>query len=85
MNAVIIDTRESILNAIEKLQKNKKRFLICVNNEEVVEGVITDGDVRRGFLEGYTLKDSVQSILNKDFEHLLTTSKFDHICEKFKS
>ncbi len=85
MNAVIIDTRESILNAIEKLQKNKKRFLICVNNEEVVEGVITDGDVRRGFLEGYMLKDSVQSILNQDFEYLLTTSKFDHICEKFKS
>lgn len=85
MNAVIIDTRESILNAIEKLQKNKKRFLICVNNEEVVEGVITDGDVRRGFLEGCTLKDSVQSILNKDFEYLLTTSKFDYICEKFKS
>lgn len=85
MNAVIIDINGSILNAIEKLQANKKRFLICVNSEDVVEGVITDGDVRRGFLGGCTLKDSVQSILNKDFEYLLTTSKFDYICEKFKS
>lgn len=85
MNAVIIDINGSILNAIKKLQANKKRFLICVNSEDVVEGVITDGDVRRGFLGGCTLKDSVQSILNKDFEYLLTTSKFDYICEKFKS
>ncbi|NBL01076.1 MAG: cupin domain-containing protein [Erysipelotrichia bacterium] len=84
MDRVIINIRESILNAIEKLQNNKKRCLICVNDEETVAGVITDGDIRRGFLHGYTLQDSVQAILNTDFEYLLTTSQFDYICEKFK-
>lgn len=42
-------------------------FGVCCDLNEKVIGVITDGDFRRGVLNGLLLSDSVQSIVNKSF------------------
>lgn len=43
----IIFSEDSIANALKKINANKKRFIITVSVNGIVEGVVTDGDFRR--------------------------------------
>ena len=85
MNQFIIKQNDTIKTALQKLQNNKKRFLIAVDENKIVVGVITDGDIRRGFLNGLTIFDSAEKVVNTQFEYLTTDSSFNEICEKFRS
>ncbi len=85
MNNFVIYCNENIKFALLKLQKNKKRFLICLNNNNSVIGVLTDGDIRKGFLNELTIYDEVSMVMNVDFEYLSLESTFNDVCEKFKS
>lgn len=84
MKNLIIKHNDSIKIALIKLQENKKRFLICLCDNESIFGLITDGDIRRGFLNGLTISDSVSKVVNTRFEYLTVDSSFDEVCEKFK-
>jgi mannose-1-phosphate guanylyltransferase/mannose-6-phosphate isomerase len=84
MKNLIIKHNDSIKIALIKLQKNKKRFLICLCDNESIFGLITDGDIRRGFLNGLTISDAVSKVVNTRFEYLTVDSSFDEVCEKFK-
>jgi mannose-1-phosphate guanylyltransferase/mannose-6-phosphate isomerase len=46
----IIEEGDSVTNALEKIDRNKKRFLIVVDKDEKFLGTLTDGDVRRALL-----------------------------------
>ena len=85
MNNLIIKNKDSIKIALQKLQNNKQRFLICLDDSEVLLGLTTDGDIRRGFLDGLTVSDSISKVINTTFEYLKIDSSFDQVCEKFKS
>jgi len=85
MNNLIIQQNDNIKCSLEKLQENKKRFLICLDDNEVILGLITDGDIRRGFLNGCTILDTVDKVVNSVFDYLTLSSPFDEVCEKFKS
>lgn len=82
---IIIKHNDNLKVSLEKLQKNKKRFLICIDDNNLVLGLITDGDIRRGFLDGVIITDSMKKVLNTTFEYLKIDSSFDQVCEKFKS
>lgn len=85
MKKVIINFNDSVENALLKLQDNKKRFLICIDNDKKVLGVISDGDIRRALLNKLTINDKVEKIYNNDFKYLTLDSSFDVVCEIFKS
>ena len=80
-----VKRNDSIKIALQKLQNNKKRFLICLDDNKGVVGLVTDGDIRRGFLGGLNIFDSVSKIVNINFEYLTLDSSFDEVCEKFKN
>ncbi len=40
---------------------------VCIDNSKKVIGLMTDGDFRRGVLNGIDLNNPVESIVNKDF------------------
>ena len=63
---VIFETSK-IRKALQSLEKTGKKLLIVVDNNNKVNGVLTDGDVRRGLLNGESLDIEVRSIMNKDF------------------
>lgn len=53
---------ENIKKAIKLLQENKIKILIVVDKNNRIFGTVTDGDVRRGLLNEYNLKDKVENI-----------------------
>lgn len=82
---ITISHTQTIKVALKKLQDNKKQFLVCLDNTDRVIGVITDGDIRRAFLAGFKIEDSIDNVFNINFEYLKYNSTFNEVCEKFKS
>lgn len=75
----------NILIAMKKIDANKEKFLICLDDEQNVLGTITDGDIRRYILKTKTLDADVKSAMSKTFEFLKVTESFKEIAQKFKS
>ena len=62
---LIITEKETIKDALIKINENYHKCLIVINNKRILKGTITDGNIRRGLLKGFKLTDSVLKISNK--------------------
>lgn len=84
MNDVVVKDSINILEALKYIQNNKKRFLLCLDKDDTLLGVLSDGDIRRGLIEGIKLTNQISEVLNIEFEYLELDTPFDKVCEKFK-
>ncbi len=57
----------AIIDVIRTIERSSSGVALAVNHENVLVGVISDGDVRRGLLRGLTLQDSAEKIMTRDF------------------
>ena len=80
---ITISRTASIMEALIKIDKNNKGFLIVLNEEQKVIGVITDGDIRRLFIQGFVASDSI--IFKSSLKYLKDTDNFHEICDLFKN
>lgn len=80
-----VSPRESILDALKKIDANMCGFLIVVSGLGKFLGVLTDGDIRRAFIRGYTANETVSSIYNKKTRTISITDGFDTVVELFKN
>ncbi len=71
-NNFILDTATiyDALSALENLSKTAQ-VLYVLNKDNMVEGTLTDGDIRRGLIEHYSISDSVREIMHTDFQYLV--------------
>lgn len=61
---LFITKETSIFNAMNTLDRTAKKILIVVENDILI-GVVTDGDIRRWILNNGDLGESVELIMNK--------------------
>ena len=54
-----------------------EQTLFVVDTEHRVVGTLTDGDVRRGLVNGAALEDSVVKIMHRDFQSLREVDRYD--------
>jgi dTDP-glucose pyrophosphorylase len=73
---LIITEKETIKDALIKINENYHKCLIVINNKRILKGTITDGNIRRGLLKGFKLTDSVLKISNKKKIIFLRESKY---------
>ena len=59
-------SNQSVRECMAIIDEHAKRISYILENEILV-GVVTDGDIRRALLNGTTLDDSIGPIMNKDF------------------
>lgn len=85
LKQITVDINSTIFEAVEKLELNKKRFLICLDANRKVVGTIVDGDIRRSLIKKHSIQEKTSKIMSKDFLYLSLNAKFDDVCEKFKS
>lgn len=67
LSKFIIGHTSSILDAMHAINDNFSEVIFVRDSGDVIVGVITDGDVRRGLLSGLEMKDSVDRIMSKNF------------------
>lgn len=62
-------SEDTVSDALNKMNRNGRRVVFCVDSAGVLEGVVTDGDVRRWLLgqERIDLGGPVSEVANPDF------------------
>lgn len=63
--AVTVAESATILDAIRTIDSGGVQIAVVVNEAGVLKGVVTDGDVRRGFLRGLTPDAPLTEIINR--------------------
>lgn len=57
----------TIKQAMQKLNDTGERILFIVDNENRLIGTLTDGDIRRGIVNGAEFSDAIEKIMQKQF------------------
>lgn len=81
----IVFSEDSLHNALRKISENKARIVFCVSSSGVLEGVLTDGDVRRWITvrPSFDTGVPVLSVANKSFTFLSQDASHDEIERHF--
>ena len=77
----IIDSKCTIKDCLEKINglQNNVLILFVIDDKNRIIGSITDGDIRRGFLNGAGLRDYVTQIMQKNFKYIKSFDDYDKI------
>lgn len=55
----------SIRDTLARIEASELQIALVVDDERILQGVVTDGDVRRGILRGISLEDPVGQVMNR--------------------
>jgi dTDP-glucose pyrophosphorylase len=80
----LLTTESTILDALKIINSEALRVAIVVTNNMKLVGVVTDGDVRRGLLNGINLDSNVELIINKNPITLPMNTPKEHVLRKMK-
>lgn len=77
----LISDKAIIEDCLVKINELHSEVLIIfvVDKDGRVTGSITDGDIRRGYLNGANPKNSVTKIMRKDFKYINNISEYEKI------
>lgn len=63
---VVVSSEATLQEALKKLDESALRIVMVCNNEMTLQGVVTDGDIRRALLRGVGLDASVENVMNNN-------------------
>ncbi len=75
----VLDLEDNIKNSISAIDRGGLRIALVLNKQGNLIGTITDGDVRRGLLKGYSLETPIEKIIQRNFLKATITSERDEI------
>lgn len=67
LDIYLVNENASIAYALLQIEKNTKGFVLVLDAENCVAGIVTDGDIRRKLLEGIKLEEPISSCANASF------------------
>lgn len=85
LQCYIIEPNATIMDALKQIDKNTKGFVIVTDKNETAQGIITDGDIRRAFIDGISISDKVSSVYRQNFKFLFENSNIAEATDLFKS
>jgi dTDP-glucose pyrophosphorylase/CBS domain-containing protein len=63
--ALLVAPSASVREALETITKNSRQAVMVVAADGRLVGIVTDGDIRRGFLRGVTIDGQVGELMNR--------------------
>lgn len=85
LDRFVICRSATILDALIKIDFNKKGFLIVLDDSWQVFGTLTDGDVRRAFIHGADTSREIETICTRQFRSLSISDGISKAAELFKT
>lgn len=61
---ILLSHDTPILKAIEIIDKGAAKIALVADHQELLLGTVTDGDIRRGILNGISLEEPVERVMN---------------------
>ena len=65
-NKAVIKTSSTIKDTLEIIDSAALKIGLVVDEDDKLLGTVTDGDIRRGILRGYSLDECVDKIMNRN-------------------
>lgn len=65
IQSIMVPESKSIFEVMKAINESASKFAMIVDNEERLVGIVTDGDIRRGFLNGHDAGEPVKNIMNR--------------------
>ena len=81
----ISNSNISLKEALTRIDANKKRFLVIVDENDRLLGTITDGDIRRVLVAGNDLNVQVKDIIKGKCIKLFSNCRIEDAIELFKN
>src|SRR3989338_9398979 len=53
-------------DAVRNLEESGLQIVLVVSHNEILQGTVTDGDIRRGLLRGLELSSSINTIVHRE-------------------
>ena len=76
---------ETFLDALQKININAKGVIFVIDKNKKLCGVLTDGDIRRALLDGYSLQELIVTVLKKDFVYVKKGEAYNEVIKKVSS
>lgn len=73
MSLFAINQDMTLKDALIQIEKNKHRSLVVVNDKNQVVGTLSDGDIRKAFINDIVSDVAISKIMNRDFLYLTHT------------
>ena len=70
VSSYFIQPESSIREAIQVIDRGAAQVALIVGSENLLLGVLTDGDIRRAILKGICLEESASSIMTTTPYHV---------------
>ncbi len=74
-----------VIDALKRIDANRQGFVIVTDAERHVLGVLTDGDVRRGLIRGFSEDARVADIYTRNARKVAVSDGFEAVVELFKN
>ena len=65
LKKTFVDENLKVKDVIKSLNKSGLQIALIINKKNKMVGTITDGDIRRGLLNGLNVNSSIQKVLNR--------------------
>ncbi|MDP1604437.1 MAG: nucleotidyltransferase family protein [Legionella sp.] len=63
VDKILLHHNASIREALQVIDKGAMKLVIIIDNDGLLAGTLTDGDIRRGLLNGMFLDESIETII----------------------
>jgi len=83
----VVFSEDTIIAALNKANKNVSRMVFAVSESGILEGVVTDGDIRRWLLstDHIDFEKPVSKVMNRDFQFANVNDDSSVIRAKFRN
>jgi len=79
LERTFVKASDSLRTVLERLEGNPFHICIVVDEDKKIQGTVTDGDCRRGFLKGLTFENLASDVMNRGFIIVDTSFSLDQI------
>ena len=67
LNKISLDPSTPVLKAMEVINEGAAQIALVLDDQKRLLGTLTDGDIRRGLLNGFSLDSPVELLMNRKF------------------
>lgn len=84
LNAFRVHVEASLRDAMARIEQNTMRFLVVIDHNNRLVGVLTDGDIRRALLNGHAITDSVSAAYTEGAQTIDTSADMATVANLLK-
>lgn len=85
MEKHLINIDNTLKNALQRMNDNRVKFLVAIDDSAHIVGTLTDGDIRRAILGGVQLEDPLINAICKNFTAIDKSAGLTEVIDLFQN